>query len=113
MNYLKGLVLGFALIAGHSAMADFKTITRAYEVVLSDFRAPASVNGIVSFKTCESCEVQTVNVSSTTRYQLNDRTVTLPQFRRSLSTVQDRSDETIVVMHHLESDVVTSISISL
>ena len=30
MNYLKGLVLG----AGHSAIADFKTITRAYEVVL-------------------------------------------------------------------------------
>jgi hypothetical protein len=113
MNYWKGLVLGIALVAGNIAIADITTIVRAHEISLSDFRAPASVNGMVSFKNCESCDVRLVNVTSTTQYLLNNRSVTLPQFRKRLSTVQDRNVETVIVMHHIESDVVTSISINL
>lgn len=113
MKYWQGLVLGFALIVGQTVIADFVTITRAHEVALSNFRVPASVNGIVSFKACESCDLQNVNVTSTTQYLLNSRAVPLAEFRKSLSTVQNRSEKTVGVMHHLESDVVTSISISL
>ena len=113
MDYWKGMVLGLVLVISQTALADFRTITRAHEISLSDFRAPASVNGIVSFKLCESCEMQTVNVTTATQYILNTRSVALPKFRKSLSSVQDQSRETVTVLHHLESDVITSISVSL
>jgi len=57
MNYLKTIALCLALVVSQLATADIKHITVASEVRLSDFRAPASVNGIASFKDCESCRI--------------------------------------------------------
>lgn len=113
MNHLKNIFLGLALVASQSATADFRTITLASEIALSDFRAPASVNGVASYKTCESCELEVVSVTASTRYEINNRAVTLQDFRISLGTVVNRERRTVIVMHHLESDVITSISIDL
>lgn len=113
MKYLRILTIGFVLFASQFAAADIKTIILASEVSLSEFRTPASANGIASFKKCESCDVQNVSVTENTRYAINNRVVSLPDFRRSLSTVTNRERKTVIVMHHLESDVITSISITL
>jgi hypothetical protein len=113
MNTLRTFTICLALLISHLATADIKTIALASEVSLSEFRVPASVNGVASFKTCESCELQVVSVTSNTRYEINHRTVKLQEFRKSLSTVSNRDRKTVIVMHHLESDVITSISINL
>ena len=113
MNYFRTLTLCLALLVGHFATADIRTITLASEISLSEFRVPASVNGVASFKKCESCELQVVSVTRDTRYEFNHRVVTLQDFRSSLSTVTNRERETVIVMHHLESDVITSISLNL
>jgi biopolymer transport protein ExbD len=113
MNYWKNLGLCLALIAGHSATADIKTITLASEIALNNFRVPASASGVASFKACESCKTRTVNVTTSTRYEINKQAVTLQNFRKSLSTVVNRKRATVIVMHHLESDVITSISVDL
>lgn len=113
MKISKNLLLGMLLIASLPAAADFTTITRAYEARLSNFRPPASQNGIVAFKECSECELLAVPVTSDTRYVLNRQSVSLTDFRASLSTVRDRDSETVIVEHHLESDLVTTISITL
>jgi len=113
MRLLRIFALSLALFIGQFAAAVPKTITLANEVSLSEFRPPASLNGIVSFKTCASCELQVIAVTQNTRYSINNRTVKLQDFRQALSGVTNRERETVIVMHHLESDVVTSISINL
>ena len=113
MNLLKILAAGVLLTVSMSTLAEFKTITRANEVILSELQLPASANGITSFKSCGSCSVQVVNVSDATRYKLNDEFVSLAEFRRALAIVTDRQRKTAIVMHHLESDLVTQISVRL
>jgi hypothetical protein len=44
---------------------------------------------------------------------LNDEFVSLPEMRRSLALVSNRDRKTVIVMHHLESDLITQISIKL
>jgi hypothetical protein len=113
MNYFRIFTLSLALLVGQFAAADIKTITLASEISLSAFRVPASVNGVASFKKCESCEMQVVSVTRDTRYEFNRNVVTLQEFRRSLAPLTNRERKTVIVMHHLESDVITSISLNL
>ena len=113
MNYFRTFTLCLALLVGQFAAADIRIITLASEISLSEFRVPASMNGVASYKKCESCKLQVVSVTGDTRYKFNHREVTLKEFRKSLSTVTNRERRTVIVMHHLESDVITSIALNL
>ena len=113
MRFIKLFVLAVFVFAGQAATADFKTVTRANEVRLNEFRLPASANGIASFKACGTCSMQTVNVNTETRYLLNNKDVSLSEMRRSLALVSNRDRKTVIVMHHLESDLITQISTKL
>jgi len=105
--------IGLYVFLAHAAVAEIRTITLAHEVFLSDFTAPASNNGIVSFKPCRSCDRQNVAVNDATSYLINRKSVSLADFRQALHRVQDRDNEVVIVMHHLESDTVVSISVIL
>ncbi len=113
MKFTQLIVIATLMLAAQSAFAEFTTVTRASEVRLSEFRLPASANGIASFKPCSACDMKTVSVSADTRYRLNDQVVSLTDLRRSLATVSNRDRKTVIVMHHLESDLITQISIKL
>ncbi len=88
-------------------------VSRAYEVVLSDFRPPATSNGSAAFKTCTECERQLVRVTATTRYSINGKTVRLDDFRSAVATATNRDKTLVIVLHHRESDTLTSIDVSL
>jgi len=113
MKFTKFIAIATLVLAASSAFAEFTTVTLASEVRLSEFRLPASVNGIASFKPCGACDMKAVSVNADTRYRLNDQVVTLPDMRRSLARVTNRNRKTVIVMHHLESDLITQISIKL
>ncbi|MBT8091907.1 MAG: hypothetical protein KJN77_02655 [Gammaproteobacteria bacterium] len=113
MTLIRSLAAGALLAISVSALADFKTLARASEVKLSEFRLPASANGIATFKSCRSCDTEVVNVSEKTTYRLNDRNVSLPELRQALATVSNRDRTTVLIMHQLDSDLITQISIRL
>lgn len=93
--------------------AEFVTVSKAYEVALSDFRVPATPSSGVIFKVCEDCDYKTIRVTTKTRYRVNSRAVTLKEFRKSVFQVRDRASKMIIVLHHLESDTVESVSVNL
>ena len=95
------------------AQADFRTVERAYEVRLTDFNAPASLNGALTMKPCSDCDQMIVRVSSATRYLVNRRPVSLPDFRTLLAQVRDRNSTAIIVRRNLQADSATSVSVSL
>ncbi len=105
--------IGLSVFLAHATVAEIRTITLAHEVFVSNFTAPASNNGIVSFKPCRSCDRQNVAVNNATSYLVNRQNVTLAKFRQALHGVRDRDNEVVIVMHHLESDTVVSISVTL
>ena len=101
------------LVLSSVANGQGKTIVAAYEVVLSDFRPPATSNGGAAFKACRECERQLVRVTAATRYSVNGKTVRLDDFRSAVATARDRDRTLVLVLHHLESDTLKSIDVSL
>ncbi len=103
------VLLGLSL----AATADFRTITEAYEVYLSDLRLPGSENGTLTFKQCSDCEAQTVRVTGKTRYLINDRDIALAEFKEQLKDVRKQKNQNVSVLHHLESNTIKAVMVWL
>lgn len=110
---IKTLFLTTLLCAGLITAAQSEVISQAYEVALSNFRAPATVNGSAAFKECDTCERMLVRVTPATRYTISGRAVTLDDFRKAIQRVPNRYGVAVTVLHHLESDTIKSINVSL
>ncbi len=112
MNIRK--ILSVAVIAfGFAASAQAEVVSQAYEVMLNNLRAPATVSGTVAFKECEMCEHYVVRVTANTRYSINGNVVRFADFRKAVAAASNRDEVSVVVLHHLESDTVKSIDVSL
>ncbi len=96
-----------------SAVADFTTVELAYEIRLSNLNVPVSSSSALIFKTCGDCEFKKVRMTRDTRFVVNGENVGLKEFRKRVLQVRDRDEETIIVRHHLESDVITALQASL
>ena len=103
------LLLGMVL----PATAEFTTVTRAHEVALSEFRAPATESGGIAFRICSSCELNSVRVTANTRYFVNEKAVSLVDFRQAIASVRKRDENIVIVNHHLESDTIVSIKATI
>lgn len=95
------------------ASADFRTVTRAHEIALSDFRLPVTDSGSVGVKNCAACESRSLRVTTATRYLINGQEVDLREFRRQILQVRDRNSKAVTVMHNLESDTVATVAVSI
>ena len=107
--FIAALMFGLAM----PAAADFKTIEQAYEVALSEIRLPRAEGGTIAFKECSSCDYRTKRVDGNTRWLVNGRSVSLKEFRLAVSRVTDRVNEAVTVLHHLENNRVTEVSVYL
>ena len=107
------MTLTLILAAPLPAAAEFETISAAYEISLSNFSVPATPSAGVLLKKCDDCDQFTVRVTPETEYIINDAAVTLEQFREAIFEILDRDVETIVVLHHLETDTVLSVSVTI
>jgi len=96
-----------------AAAAHGDVLTQAYEVALNEFRAPSTENGSVAFKPCADCQHMTVRVTTGTRYTINGKGVRFDDFRNAVGQAGDRDEQTVTVLHHLESNTVTLIDLLL
>ena len=106
---IAAMMLGLAM----PAAADFETIAEAYEVALSEIRLPQSLTGTIAFKPCETCDYRTSRVDGNTRWLVNGQAVSLDRFRAAVKAVADRNNEAVTVLHHLERNRVTEVSVYL
>ena len=109
---IKKLLICTLLILSLPAAADFNTISKAYEVALSDFRVPATPSSGVQFKECAECDAQIIRVTPHTQYRINGKSVELKEFRKSVFQIRDRATTMVIVLHHLESDTVEAVSVT-
>jgi hypothetical protein len=109
----KLLVAAALLSVSFPTAADFETVELAYEVALSEIRLPRNHRGTIAFKKCSDCEYLTKRVSENIRYMVDGRAVTLEKFRQLTESVADRDNEAVTIMHHLEDNRVTEVSVYL
>jgi len=100
-------------LLGISFASAGQVISQAYEIALGDFRAPVSQNGVAVFKKCEDCEQLLVRVTPATRYTVNGKIVRLESFRKIVGPAGSHKSGAVIVLHHLESDTIESIAVSL
>jgi hypothetical protein len=105
-------LLGLALLSTQAVATFGPVVSKAYEVALSDFRAPTTANGGIAFRECEDCTLQTVRVTAGTRYSVNGKSLKLAAFREMIAAVRKREDALVTVLHHLETDTIESINVS-
>lgn len=110
---IKGILTLALWAIGLPAAAQFTTIAPAYEIALDNFRAPATQSGGLAFRRCDGCELQQLRVTPSTTYSVNGRAVLLKDFRKALRSAADRDAVTVIVQHHLESDTVVSVAVSI
>ena len=108
---IKNAFIIFALAFSLPATADFTTVSRAYEVALSNVRVPATMSSGIMFRPCAKCDMSTVRLSPSTRFVVNGQTVTLKDFRRSVFQIRDRASKVVIIRHHLESDTIEYVSV--
>lgn len=107
------LITVFALVLALPVTAQITTIQLAQEVSLASVRLPQSTSGTLAFKACDECDYQTVRVSPDCSWRVNDRPMSLERFRLAVAELSDRDNEYVTVIHHLERDVITEVSIVL
>ncbi len=110
---IRALFIAVLLSLSFSALADFVTVQRAYEVRLSTFNVPVTHNGVISFKECETCDAVSARLTGNTLFLVNGKAVELKEFRKQVFQVRDRSKKWVTVLHYLAEDTVTSISVVL
>lgn len=110
---IKTLMSVTLLCLGQLAFGQGVILSQGYEVSLSKFQAPATANGGVAFQECDDCNRMSVRVTNGTRYSINGKAVRLEDFKKAISQVQNRDEVTLTVLHHLESDTIEMIAVSL
>ncbi len=106
----KLIFTAMALMLTLPVIADFTLITQGYEVVLGEVRLPRNDGGTIAFKPCEECDYVTRRVAPDTRWQINGKAVTLPQFRKRTEHLSNRDNHSVTVTRHIESNRITLIS---
>ena len=103
------ILTAIVFIASHSALASFEPIALAYEVKTQNFTAPATANGGLLLRECDACKYRSIRVTASTAYSVNGEPLTLDKFKDALS-YSSRSNVTLTVLHHLESNTVLRVS---
>jgi len=110
---IRRLFLALLVCASLPAAAQFRTVERGIEVALSNLQVPANTSGSLIFKECSNCESTFIPMTNNTLFIVNGKSVGLKKFRKDVFRIRDRERVTVIVMHHLESNTVTAVSVTL
>jgi hypothetical protein len=108
---IRALLAAALVCLSMQAGADFRVVSEAHEVSLTDLRLPGNANGTLSFKSCETCSYQTVRVTAATQYEANNSRLDLEAFRQELERIREPRKVTATVLHHLRSDTIQAIRV--
>jgi len=106
-------LVAFLAALSVNSMAEMRTVELAYEIEMKNFRAPGTPSGTVGIRECDNCQQKVLRVNAKTRYTVNDRNVSLADFRKQLQNNRNSEDTLLIVSHHIEDDIVTAITVTL
>jgi hypothetical protein len=96
-----------------SVSAQFMTVELAHEVPLNEFVIPVTQNGTLNFRECSDCKSFSARLTPNTQYIINGNQVELSEFRKQVTAARSRSNRSVTVVQHLETNTVTSIETTI
>lgn len=111
--HIRKLLVALLMTFSLSAAADFITTELGYEVALSNMTTPVTNTGSLIFKECDECDSRRIRMTSNTRFIVSGRIVDLKEFRKQVFQVRDPDNVPVTIMHHLESNTITSVNVYL
>ena len=95
------------------ALADFVRITRAYELEPELVVVPVTASSSMHFKNCDECETTSGQLNAQTRFSVDGKTVDFEEFCDAIGLAKQSEHSGIFLLHHLESNAIVSVSVSL
>ena len=77
----------------------------AYELALGEVSLPSSGTGTVVFKACADCKTQSMRVTATTIYQVDEQTVTLQELTKAAEDLRKRQGATSKTIVYVFFDI--------
>jgi hypothetical protein len=106
---ITALMMAFTL----PALADFVTISRAYELEPELVNIPLSPSSSMLFSNCAGCGTTSGQLTAQTRFRVNGKTVDFEEFCDAIRLAKQSEHSGIFLQHHLESNAIVSVSVSL
>lgn len=106
-------IAAILMLSALPALADFETVSIAYEIKAQNLSIPTTQNSRIRFSECDECEPKSARLTPNTSYTLNGRRVRFEKFRQALRSFGDSEKGPVILLHHLESDTVVSVSVTL
>ena len=103
------LMLAFAPLAS----ADFVTVSRAYELEPEHVQIPVSTASNIRFSNCDGCKTESGQLTANTRFMVDGKTVSFEKFCDAMRLAKRSENAGIVLLHHLESNKIKSVSVFL
>lgn len=108
---IKAFVSALLICIALPVSANMTPVTESYEVGLDEVRMPRLVGGTIAFKACAECSYRRDVVSERTVWLINNKPVSLREFRSRTDKVADRDNHTVTVQRNLKTNEIVEVSI--
>lgn len=88
INQIKALSLSILFLFAASVGAADYPPTKTFEAQMSSIRMPASLNGTVTLRECDSCPFETVRVTPNTRFEIDGKSYKFEDFLEALKELR-------------------------
>jgi len=95
------------------ALADLRTVSMAYELNPSHVNVPPTPNSSMRFSECGECDAITAQLTAETLFKVEGKKVSFRDFREAIKLAKRSDHSGIVLQHHLASNAVVFVSVSL
>jgi hypothetical protein len=110
---IKIIVTSLMLAFTPLAFADFVTVSRAYELEPELVHIPLSPVSGLFFSNCEGCGMKSGQLTVNTQLSVDGKTVDFEEFCEAMRQAKQSTGSGIFLLHHLESNEIESVSVSL
>jgi len=95
------------------ALADIVQVSRAYELEPKLVNVPMSPSSSMLFSNCDGCETTSGQLNAQTRFSVDGKTVDFDELCDAIRLAKKSEGSGIIVLRHLESNAIVSVSVSL
>ena len=93
--------------------ADFVTVSRAYELEPELVHIPVSPASNMLFSNCDGCRTKSGQLTANTRFMVDGKTVSFEKFCDAMRLAKQSEHAGIILLHHMETNEIKSVSVSL
>ena len=109
MNMISKIVLLAVLASTSFAYAQSLPPTKTFEALATSIRLPVSANGTIALRESEHTDYISVRVTPKTRYQIDNKTMRLDEFRKAVRNLLQGGEFTINVVRDETSQTVDTV----